>query len=115
MRNAAIGGVAAGMSAASQAKRRRPDAEVIVLERGPHVSYGSCGMPYNIEDPSREIADLVVITAEAFRRDRGIDVRLRHEALSIDVEGKRVRARDLVTGEEYDLSYDRPEIGRAAG
>lgn len=114
MRIVVIGGVAAGMSAASQAKRRRPDAEVIVLERGPHVSYGSCGMPYNIEDPSREIADLVVITAEAFRRDRGIDVRLQHEALSIDVEGKRVRARDLVTGEEYDLSYDRLVIATGA-
>jgi NADPH-dependent 2,4-dienoyl-CoA reductase/sulfur reductase-like enzyme len=64
-----IGGVAAGMSAASQAKRRRPDAEVVVLERGPHVSYGACGMPYNIADASRAIDDLVVVTPERFRND----------------------------------------------
>jgi len=114
MRIVVIGGVAAGMSAASQARRRRPDAEVIVLERGPHVSYGACGMPYNIEDPERDIEDLVVITAENFRREREIDVRLRHEALSIDVEKKTVRAKDLASGEEYDLAYDKLVIATGA-
>jgi NADPH-dependent 2,4-dienoyl-CoA reductase/sulfur reductase-like enzyme len=56
-----IGGVAAGMSAASQAKRRLPEADVIVFERGNRISYGACGMPYNIGDPSRDIEDLVLI------------------------------------------------------
>lgn len=80
-----IGGVAAGMSAASQAKRRQKDLEVIVLEKTGWVSYGACGMPYNIEDANRKIDDLVVISAERFRTERGIDVRTRTEAVEIDL------------------------------
>jgi len=107
-----IGGVAAGMSAASQAKRRRPDAEVIVLERGPDVSYGACGIPYNIEDPAREIDDLVVIAAERFRTERGIDLRTGHEAIGLDVAGRTVRVRER--SGEYDLGYDRLVIATGA-
>ena len=114
MRIVVIGGVAAGMSAASQAKRRRPDAEVIVLERGPHVSYGACGMPYNIEDPARSLEDLVVITPEQFRSERGIDVRTMTEALSIDTQAKRVRARERGSGNEYELAYDALVIATGA-
>ena len=80
-----IGGVAAGMSAASQAKRRQPEAEVVVLERGPYVSYGACGMPYNIEDPARTMDDLVVLSP-ADVRERDIDLRLRHRAVGVDPE-----------------------------
>jgi NADPH-dependent 2,4-dienoyl-CoA reductase/sulfur reductase-like enzyme len=114
MRIVVIGGVAAGMSAASQAKRRRPDAEVIVLERGPHVSYGACGMPYNIEDPARALEDLVVITAEQFRAERGIDVRTMTEALAVDPERKRVHARDRRSGSEIELDYDALVIATGA-
>ena len=57
-----IGGVAAAMSAASQIKRRKSDAEVVVLERGHDVSYGACGMPYNLADPDRDVNDLVVMS-----------------------------------------------------
>lgn len=101
-----VGGVAAGMSAASQAKRRAPEAEVVVLERGPYVSYGACGMPYNLLDPGRAIEDLVVITPERFRDERGIDVRTRHEASAIDLGRRRVRARDLSSGQDLELAYD---------
>jgi len=69
-----IGGVAAGMSAASQIKRRSPDTEVIVLEQGRDVSYGACGMPYNLAEPDRDIEDLVVISADIFRKKRNIEV-----------------------------------------
>jgi NADPH-dependent 2,4-dienoyl-CoA reductase/sulfur reductase-like enzyme len=79
MRIVVVGGVAAGMSAASQAERRRPEAEVVVLERGPYIPYGGCGMPPNLEDPARSIEDLDVVDAESGRRERGRDVRLRHE------------------------------------
>lgn len=66
MRIVVIGGVAAGMSAASQAKRRRPDAEVVVLERGRHVSYGACGLPYSIADGPRPVrACSLPVTARA--------------------------------------------------
>ncbi len=90
-RLAVVGAVAAGMSAASQAKRRNPDLEVVVFERGPHVSYGACGMPYNIQDPDRAIDDLVVISAERFRSERGIDVRTGHEVTEIDPGAGRLR------------------------
>lgn len=114
MRVVVIGGVAAGMSAASQAKRRRPDAEVIALERGPYVSYGACGMPYNIEDPARAIEDLVVIPPERFRDERGIDVRTGHEAVSIDAAAKRVEVRELATRRPYELTYDELVIATGA-
>jgi NADPH-dependent 2,4-dienoyl-CoA reductase/sulfur reductase-like enzyme len=114
MRIVVIGGVAAGMSAASQAKRRRPDVEVVALEKGPYVSYGACGMPYNIEDPDRSMEDLVVITPERFRTEREIDVRTGHEALRIDAARKLVRVRDLGSSEEYDLAYDRLVIATGA-
>ena len=85
-----VGGVAAGMSAASQAKRRSPDTEVVVLEQGTDVSYGACGMPYNLADPVRDMEDLVVISARAFREKRQLDVRLQHRVTSIDRAGRRV-------------------------
>jgi len=62
-----IGGDAAGMSAASRAKRNFKDMEVIVLEKTHDVSYSACGMPYNIADKEREIEDLVVRQARVFR------------------------------------------------
>ena len=61
-----VGGVAAGMSAASQAKRRQPEAEVVALERGPYVSYAARGMPYNIEDPARTLEELDLSYAPPF-------------------------------------------------
>lgn len=114
MRVLVIGGVAAGMSAASQVKRRRPDWEVVALEKGPYVSYGACGMPYNIQDPDRSIEDLVVISPERFRDERGIDVRTGHEAQRIDAARKRVRVRDLGAGQTYELTYDRLVIATGA-
>lgn len=114
MRVVVVGGVAAGMSAASQAKRRKADAEVVVLERGPHVSYAACGMPYNIEDAERQIDDLIVIDAERFRRERGIDVRVRHEVRAVDPEKRSLQIRDLTEGKDYSLAYDRLIIATGA-
>lgn len=109
-----IGGVAAGMSAASQAKRRSPGSEVVVLERGPFVSYGACGMPYNIQDPARPIEDLVVLTPERARKERGLDVRTRQEVASIDTAARSLLVRDLATGSTYALSYDALVIATGA-
>jgi NADPH-dependent 2,4-dienoyl-CoA reductase/sulfur reductase-like enzyme len=109
-----IGGVAAGTSAASQAKRRQPGFEVVLLERGPFVSYGACGIPYNLQDPARSMDDLVVISPERFRCERHIDLRLRHEVLAIEPEHKRVRVRDLDQHRDYLLSYDKLVITTGA-
>ena len=73
-----IGGDAAGMSAASRAKRNRPDVEVTVLEKTMDVSYSACGMPYNIADPDRDINDLVVRSASVFREKQGINLLTGH-------------------------------------
>jgi CoA-dependent NAD(P)H sulfur oxidoreductase len=87
-----IGGVAAGMSAASRARRRNSELDIIVLEKGQHVSYGACGLPYYISGKVADWKELVVYTAEYFREKRGIDVRLGHEAVEIEPGRKIVRA-----------------------
>jgi CoA-dependent NAD(P)H sulfur oxidoreductase len=101
-----VGGVAAGMSAASQARRRDPAAEVAVFERGPYISYGACGMPYNIEDPGRRMDDLVVLSPERAREERGIDLKLRTEVTAIDPDRRTVTARDLADGTESTQPFD---------
>ncbi len=101
-----VGGVAAGMSAASQIRRRSPNTRVTVFERGGYISYGACGMPYNIEDPERDIEDLIVLSAEQARDKRGIDLHLRHEAVDLDPGQRRVTVRDLESGAERSEAYD---------
>ena len=91
MRFVVIGGDAAGMSAASRAKRNQPDLEVIVLEQTEDVSYSACGMPYNIADPDRDMEDLVVRTAGAFREKQGIDLRTGHGFRRLIPPGGRCR------------------------
>ncbi len=70
-----IGGVAAGLSAAARARRIDPRLEIIVLEKGPVISYGACGLPYYVEGRVRETAELITYTPEYFRKERNIDVR----------------------------------------
>ncbi len=89
-----IGGVAAGMSAASRARKLNPQLEIIVLEKGRHVSYGTCGLPYYLSGQVAEARELVVYTAEFFREKRNIDVRLEHEAIAIEPGRKSVHALD---------------------
>ncbi len=100
-----IGGDAAGMSAASQVKRRIKSAEVIVLEKTKDVSYGACSMPYSI-GYDLDVEELVVISAQDFREKRGIDVRIFNEAKSIDIKNKKVLIKNIMTGREYELEYD---------
>jgi len=102
-----IGGVAAGMSAASRIRRNKPGWEVTVVERGKFVSYGSCGLPYFVSDLVKDVQGLVVYSADFFRENRGIDVLLRHEATRIDLEGKLVFARDLDRSQGMKLPYDK--------
>ena len=114
MRVVVIGGVAAGMSAASQAKRRMKEAEVIVLEKTGDVSYGSCGMPYNLMRLDNPMDELVVLTADDFRNKRGIDVRLFQEARRIDREKKEVEVWDSRENRIYNIGYDKLVIATGA-
>ena len=105
LRVVVIGGDAAGMSAASQIKRRIKTAEVTVLEKTEDVSYGACGMPYNIGFRGN-INDLVVMRANDFKEKRGIDVRLLNEAVGIEEEKNKVVVKSLASSREYDIDYD---------
>jgi CoA-dependent NAD(P)H sulfur oxidoreductase len=87
-----IGGVAAGMSAATRARRLRPDLEITVLEKGGDVSYGACGLPFYISGEVQDAAVLVVYTAAYFREKRGINVLLHHEATEIEPGRKIIQA-----------------------
>ncbi|MFD5179827.1 FAD-dependent oxidoreductase [Nocardia sp. NPDC058379] len=102
-----IGGDATGMAAASQARRLRgvDELEIVVFEKGYHASYSACGIPYWVSGDVGEVDDLIARTP-AEHRDRGIDLRLRTEAIEIDPAGRRVRARDLGTGAESWTDYD---------
>ena len=108
-----IGGDAAGMSAASRAKRHRPDLKVTVLEKTADVSYSACGMPYNIADPDRSIEDLVVRRAEVFRDKQGIDLLTGIEATAIDPAARNVATRSA-DDQERTFHYDRLLIATGA-
>src|SRR3954464_9017454 len=100
-----IGGDAAGMSAAAQAKRLRPDLDVTVFERGHHTSYSACGIPYWVAGDVNDVAQLVARTPEEHRR-RGIDLRIATEVTALDLDRSEVEARDLTAGETYRLGFD---------
>jgi len=101
-----IGGVAAGMSAASRARKLNPQLEIIVLEKGRHVSYGTCGLPYYLSGQVAEARELVVYTAEFFREKRNIDVRVEHEAVEIEPGRKSVHALDR-GAQPVAIGYDK--------
>ena len=92
-----IGADAAGMTAAAQARRRRPadDLEIVAIERGRHVSYSACGIPYWIGGVVASSDALVVRTAAQFRDQYAIDVRIGQEAVGIDLAGREVTVRRL--------------------
>jgi len=100
-----IGGVAAGMSAASRARKLDPRLEIIVLEKGPYVSYGACGLPYYISGRVADARELIVYTPEFFREKRNIDMRLEHEAVEIEPGRKLVRALRS-RSQPMDFHYD---------
>jgi NADPH-dependent 2,4-dienoyl-CoA reductase/sulfur reductase-like enzyme len=106
-----IGAQAAGMSAASRAKRKKPEMDILVLEKGDHVSYGACGLPYFVADLVKEMEGLVVHSALFFKEKRGIPILTRHECIAIHPVEKTVVARSLDSGEEVTIQYDGLVIG----
>src|SRR3954454_2818123 len=110
-----IGGDAAGMSAASQARRMKgPDElEIVAFERGHFTSYSACGIPYWVGGDVGERDALLARTPEEHRA-RDIDLPMRTEVKEIDVDAGRVRARDLETGDESLTSYDKLVIATRA-
>ena len=109
-----IGGDAAGMSAASQARRRRKDLEIVVFERSPHTSYAACGIPYFAGDLIKEPGKLVARAPEVFREKMNIDARVRHEVTAIDLDRGSVDVIDLESGKEITESFDKLLIATGA-
>jgi len=100
-----IGGVAAGMSAASRARKLDPQLEIVVLEKGRHVSYGTCGLPYYLSGQVADASELVVYTAEFFREmagEEGIAKRIDVAAMALHA---RMRVPEML---HLDLSYAPP-------
>ncbi len=108
-----IGGDAAGMSAASRARRLYPDLEITVLEQGHDVSYSACSMPYNIADPDTPMDDLVVRTAREFIENHHIHLLTGHRATAIHPDKKQVTVRTL-QGESTAVAYDKLLIATGA-
>lgn len=102
-----IGGVAGGASTATRLRRMDEKAEIVLIERGEHISFANCGLPYHIGHVIEDREKLLVVTPAKLRETFNIDARVRHEALSIDRAKKEVAIRDLATGREYKESYDK--------
>src|SRR5271169_1310905 len=102
-----VGGVAGGASAAARARRLSEEAQIVLIERGPDVSFANCGLPYYIGGEIAERDKLLVVTPERLRTRFKLDVRVRSSAEAIDRAEKKVRIRDLASGREYDEAYDK--------
>ena len=101
-----IGGNAAGLTAASRAKRLDPRLDVTVLEKGPHISYSTCGIPYYLAKLVGE-SDLISYTPETFEKERGIKVHAQTRVDEISPSRKLVKTTRTDTGEQAEFSYER--------
>ena len=102
-----VGGVAGGATAAARIRRLDEKAEIIIFEKSNYVSYANCGLPYYIGGVITEKEELTLHTPESFRYRFCIDVKVRHEVMKIDPEGKKVLVKNLETEEEFEETYDK--------
>ena len=109
-----IGGVAAGLSAASKARRLSSDIEILVFEKSGHISYGACGLPYLISDLIKSPEGLVSHDSKFFKEERDIDVFLYHEVVAIYPAKQSVLVKNLQTGAENEYQYDKLVITTGA-
>ncbi len=114
MKIVVVGANAAGLSAASKARRNNPQAEIIVLEQGGDISYGACGLPYYISGVIEKAESLIAVSLEDFREKRNIDIRLFQKALSFNARQKLVEVENLSEKSIYRLNYDRLIISTGA-
>jgi NADPH-dependent 2,4-dienoyl-CoA reductase/sulfur reductase-like enzyme/rhodanese-related sulfurtransferase len=101
-----VGGVAGGASCAARARRLSEDADIIILERGPYVSFANCGLPYYVGDVITEERSLLVATPDIFQRRFNIEVRLQSEVRAIERAKQEIEIKNVVTGETYRERYD---------
>lgn len=102
-----VGGVAGGASAAARIRRLDSSADIVMFERGAHVSFSNCSLPYYIGGDIHDSDRLLMMTPEKFKSRYNIQVRVKSEVISIDRQGKCVLVRELETNREYTESYDK--------
>ena len=102
-----VGGVAGGASAAARIRRLDESAEIIVFEKTGYISYANCGLPYYIGDVITDSDDLTLQTPESFWKRFRISVKVNHEVTNIDVTQKTVKVKNLLTGTEWEETYDK--------
>ncbi|QNU66203.1 FAD-dependent oxidoreductase [Ruminiclostridium herbifermentans] len=102
-----IGGVAGGASAAARLRRNSEEDQIIMFERGPHVSFSNCSLPYHLSGVVKEIDDLVLMNPERFLKQYNIDARINSEVTAIDRKNKTVTVKRIDLGEEYTETYDK--------
>jgi len=107
MKYVIVGAVAGGASTAARLRRLDEHAEIVIFEKGAYISYANCGLPYYIGEVIKDRNKLFVQTASAFNQRFNIDVRTMTEVISIDPAKKVVKAKDQVTGREYEESYEK--------
>lgn len=101
-----VGGVAGGATAAARLRRLREDFKITILERGSYVSFANCGLPYFVGGVIKESSQLLLMSERAFLKRFNIEVKVNHEAISIDRKEKKVEVRDLVKKNKFFLDYD---------
>ncbi|MBW2122972.1 MAG: FAD-dependent oxidoreductase [Deltaproteobacteria bacterium] len=102
-----VGGVAGGASAAARLRRLSEEDEIIMFERGPHVSFSNCCLPYYLSGTVKSAENLLLMTPEKFKKQYKIDARVNHEVVAVDREARAVEVKNLVTGETYRETYDK--------
>jgi NADPH-dependent 2,4-dienoyl-CoA reductase/sulfur reductase-like enzyme len=109
-----IGGDAAGMASASQARRQDGSLEIVALERGHYTSYSACGIPYLVAGDVGSVQDLVARTPDEFRSQYRIDVRMRHEVTGVDLADRFLEVRDLDRARTIRMPFDQLLFGTGA-
>lgn len=102
-----VGGVAGGATTATRLRRLDENLEIVLFERGEHISFANCGLPYYIGDIIKTEDDLLVQTPEKFKERFNIDVRIKQEVIKIDKEKKKLQIKNKATGEVYIENYDK--------
>ncbi|RLL83999.1 pyridine nucleotide-disulfide oxidoreductase [Petrotoga sp. HKA.pet.4.5] len=102
-----VGGVAGGASVAARARRLDESAEIIMFEKGPHVSFSNCALPFHLSGMVENSEDLVLMTPEQFKKQYNIEARVNNEVIKIIRDQKKVVVRNTQTGEEYEEHYDK--------
>ncbi len=102
-----VGGVAGGASVAARARRLDESAEVIIFERGPHVSFSNCALPYHLSGIVENSDHLVLMSPHEFKTKYKIEARVNSEVIKIKKDEKTVVVKNLETGEEYEEKYDK--------